>query len=135
MPTEKMKFEDLKLNNPREQRLMELILNCFAKYRKREQHTYLGAGMSTSHIVCHVIEDDNVQGGTDALLSVFWPEDLIARRMGGVTYLLEPGVMTKLQSNVRTTLNKLHERGYLEKIGNTDERRWRPVGKLKDVTP
>lgn len=108
---------------PSEQTLLDILEAKFTQYRTRGQHYYLGGGMSTSHIVVSVMANiDNIH--------VFWPQELIQRhgplRGGGVTYRLETDVFKRVQDKIRRTLDELVQKGYVEKIGNTDERRWRP---------
>jgi hypothetical protein len=41
--------------------------------------------------------------------------------------VLEDRVFYRIQQAMREVLNQLHAKGHLEKIGNTDERRWKPT--------
>jgi hypothetical protein len=72
-----------------------------------------------------------------ALMRDFWPTEMVddSRRGGyGTIYMMDEKTMTKVQTNIRTTLDKLATLGYLEKIGNDDERRWKPIKALRGVT-
>lgn len=125
---EKPTAETLTFKNDKQRELMRVILKDFLEYTKRDAHYYLGNGMSTSHIVVHALLQDFTT------LAVFWPPELVHPRIGGVTYELADDVMRRAQNDVRKTLDELTKLGYIEKIGNTDERRWRPVRSLKGAT-
>lgn len=121
-------LDGLEFNTARQRELMRIILEAFAEYRRREQHFYKLQGMSTSHIVVHAIQDF-------ATLRAFWPKDLVSTSgTGGQLYALEEDTLYKVQNAVRDSVKQLMERGYMEKLGNEDERRWRPVKMLDGVT-
>jgi hypothetical protein len=107
--------------NERQEVLLNIVKQAFSDFHKRGQHFYLGGGISTSHAVVKVIAD------IDAL-QIFWPAELVKKSVfGGHSYQLAPDVMRRVQDRIRDTLKQLHDRGLLEKVGNTDERRWKPV--------
>lgn len=123
-----MNREDLTFKTKRQEELMRVVLHCFADFVKREQPYYGLEGMSTSHITVHAIQDFKT-------LRAFWPVELVEEsRYSGTIYHLDDDTMRKVQTNVRTDLDKLQKAGYIEKIGNENERRWRPVKGLKGVT-
>jgi hypothetical protein len=125
----KMTAQDMKFKSDRERVLMEVTLAKFADFAKREQHEYLLNGMSTSHVVVSVMKRFNDH------LTKFWPAELIRHRIGyALTYQLEDDVFERVQTNIRNSLDKLAKAGYLEKVGNEDERRWKPVKALRGVT-
>ena len=110
-----------RLTTDRERELLRIIKKCFSNYNQRGQHYYLGGGMSTSHIVLKVLEDVDQ-------IHAFWPPEHTKRNVwSGVSYVLADDVFKKVQNRIRETLNALATKGHLEKIGNTDERRWKPT--------
>lgn len=105
----------------RESELLRIIKAKFSDFNQRQQHFYIGGGMSTSHIVLKVLEDVEQ-------IHAFWPKEHIRRgTLGTISYVLAADVFKKVQDRIRDTLKSLEEKGHLEKIGNTDERRWRPT--------
>lgn len=130
MPTTtapKLTKNDVEKLNQKERELMRIVLEAFEEYRKREQHYYLLEGMSTYHISGHATEQLNT-------MYMFWPKNLIKQQFGTTIYELDGTSIRKLNSAIRDTLGKLADKGFLEKIGNEHERRWRPAKSLKGVT-
>ena len=118
------------LTTERQKELMRVINECFGEFAKRQQHYYGLDGMSTHHVTLHAIQDFTT-------LRAFWPSDLVERntRTGQTVYLLEEKTMSKVQSAVRDALVQLQEKGWVERLGNEHERRWRPIrDKPKRVT-
>lgn len=124
---------DLHFSNEKQREVMKLILEHFAEFRRREAHHYLLNGMSTTHIMKDAIE-------SDVCLKAFWPKHLVVHAYSrgnpgpGTIYQIEPGVFSKVNSGVRDVCDQLAKKGYLEKVGNVDERRWMPVKSLIGVT-
>lgn len=109
------------LTTEREKAIMRIVKKKFSDFHQRGQSYYLGAGMSTTHVVTALMADINDIG-------LFWPSELVNRRFGGgTTYTLERDVFKRVQSRVSETLKQLETKGYLEKCGNSDERRWKPT--------
>lgn len=110
------------LRSDRQRTALRVIKAKFSDFNKRQQHFYLGGGMSTTHVVTSIIADIND-------LHLFWPKELIRNKglFGGHTYVLESDVMRRVQSSINRTLNELADLGHLEKVGNSDERRWKPT--------
>jgi hypothetical protein len=117
---------DLVLNE-KQHEIMRLVLKHFAEFRKREAHHYLSNGMATTHVMKDAIEHE-------ACLFAFWPQHLISRHGNVNSFMIEPGVFSKVNSGVRDVLDQLAKKGYLVKMGNEDERRWMPVKSLIGVT-
>lgn len=118
----------LRFDSPQQKAVMRVLLDRFSKFEQRKQTHYLINGMSTSHLALHVIDDKET-------IHAFWPTE--AQRhdfRNGNVYMLEDGVITKMQSSVRKEIEKLVTRGYIERMGNEHERRWRPAKHLKGVT-
>lgn len=124
-----MDREDLKFKTERQKELMRVVLHCFADFLKREQPYYGLEGMSTSHVTVHAVQDFKT-------LRAFWPPELVEETgfRHGTIYHMDGDTLRKVQSGVRADLDKLQKAGYIEKIGNENERRWRPVKGLKGVT-
>ena len=109
--------------------IMRVILNAFKDFEDRKQHHYILNGMSTSHITVHAVLKDL------AAIHIFWPKNQIVDHPGGGhTYQLSDDVGSKVQSTIRSDLDKLANKGLLDKVGNEDERRWKPVKALRGVT-
>lgn len=109
------------IRHPRQQALLRIIKRKFSDFQKRQQHYYLGGGMSTTHVVTAVISDIED-------LKLFWPKELIKTSfLGGQSYVLADDAMRRVQSTINRTLNDLADAGHLEKVGNNDERRWKPT--------
>lgn len=107
---------------------MRVVLDRFAEFDKRGQAYYGLEGMSTSHLTLKAIGDLKT-------LHAFWPGDQVSYDLKhGNLYMLADDTLTKVQSNVRTEIEKLEKRGYIERLGNEHERRWRPAKTLKGVT-
>jgi hypothetical protein len=105
----------------RERELLRIIKAKFSDFNRRQQHFYIGGGMSTSHIVLKVLEDIKQ-------IEAFWPAEHVRKSWaGGVSYVLADDVFKKVQNAIRDTLNSLYKKSHLEKIGNSDERRWKPT--------
>jgi hypothetical protein len=113
-----------RLNTERQRELHRILKDKFAEYGRRGQHFYLGGGMSTTHVVVAVMQD------IDAL-QIFWPPELTTSHglFGGNTYALKDkngkSALIRVQSRIRESLNELADLGALEKVGNSDERRWK----------
>lgn len=107
--------------NEREAYLIKLIKQKFSEFHQRGQHLYIGAGMSTTHVAWSMFKDaDSVQ--------LFWPKALIQERFGGGrTYVMQGDFGKRVDEAIRNTLAGLEKKGLLEKVGNTDERRWKPT--------
>ena len=120
---------DLVFSNEKQREVMRLVLKHFKEFREREQHHFLLNGMATTHVMKDAVE-------SDVALKAFWPRHLVEHRPleGRTTYLIEEGVFSKVNSGVRDVLDQLAKKGYLDKIGNEHERRWRPVKSLIGVT-
>jgi hypothetical protein len=109
------------LRTDRQQELLRVIKEEFSQFHHRQAHFYLGGGMSTSHILVKALADPKT-------IKIFWPKELVHERYGaGTTYVLEDKVFYRIQQAMREVLGQLHEKGHLEKLGNTDERRWKPT--------
>lgn len=109
------------LTTERQRELMRVIIECFDKFKQREQHYYVLDGMSTAHVTVHAIQDFTT-------LKAFWPTNLVVRSLlHGTVYQLEEGTMAKVQSAVRDVLVQLCDKGWIERLGNEHERRWRPT--------
>ena len=109
------------LTTTRQEALLRVVKQMFSDFHQRQAHYYLGNGASTSHIIVHVIQDFET-------LRIFWPEELVSSKVfGGTTYGLESDTLYRVQQRVRDVLKQLEAKGHLEKIGNTDERRWKPT--------
>lgn len=109
------------LTTERQRELMRVIIECFDKFKKREQHHYVLDGMSTAHVTVHAIQDFTT-------LKAFWPNNLVVHSLlHGTVYQLEEGTMAKVQSAVRDVLVQLWDKGWIERLGNEHERRWRPT--------
>lgn len=104
----------------RERELLRIIKKKFGQFNQRQQHTYLLNGMSTTHVGWSMFAD------ADAV-RLFWPKELVRTRLGGTTYVMEGDFGKRIQATVTETLKKLNEKGHLEKLGNKDERRWKPT--------
>lgn len=120
------------LTTERQRELQRILQESFATYDERyngPMHFYGLMGMSTDSVLRHVME------APITALTIFWPKELIQERYNtGRTFLLEDGAMAKAMSNVRSTLDQLVDRGWVEKVGNEHERRWRPTRDPKDST-
>lgn len=121
------------LTTERQKELWRVINDCYDEYDKRGQHQYKLNGMTTAHVTLHAIGDFTT-------LKVFWPAELVQTVRGGyysggsTTYLLENDTITKVQSSIRSALDQLADKGYIEKTGNLEERRWLPVRPKKPET-
>lgn len=113
----------------RQRELMRVVLDRFAEFEKRQQHFYALEGMSTSHLTLKAIGDTKT-------LYAFWPPEhrKYSRDIGGQVFLMEDDTLTRVQSEIRKDIDKLSAMGYIEKVGNEHERRWRPAKHLKGVT-
>lgn len=118
---------DLKFSNEKQREVMRLVLLHFEEFRKRGAHQFLLNGMSTTHVMKDAVE-------STVCLQAFWPKHLVTQRYGTTIYQIEDGVFSKVNSGVRDVLDQLAKKGYLEKVGNEDERRWRPIKTLAGVT-
>lgn len=128
MAQKKLTAEDLSFDNERQRLIMQVLLSKFADFRKREQHFYLLEGMSTSHLTLKAIENRNT-------LHAFWPtEHQRYSFQHGNIYMLEEDTIVNVQKEISKEINKLVKKGYIEKLGNENERRWRPVKDLTGVT-
>lgn len=109
------------LTSDRQRTVLRVIKKKFSDFQKRQQHFYLGAGMTTTHAVVAVMADvDDIH--------LFWPSELVKNKtFGGHTYVLEKDVFRRVQDRILRTMNELEKSGHLEKVGNTDERRWKPT--------
>jgi hypothetical protein len=117
------------LTTERQSELNRVILECFDEFDRRGQSYYGLDGMTTAHITVHAIQDFTT-------LKAFWPKDLVQHRLGQTVYCLEDDTMSKVQSAVRSSLEQLVEKGWVERIGNEHERRWRPIReKLPETKP
>lgn len=118
----------LNFQSDRQRELMRVVLDRFAEFDKRNQTYYGLEGMSTSHLTLKAIGDFDT-------LHAFWPSENITidPRMGNLYYLGDD-TLTKVQSSIRTEVEKLATQGLLERLGNEHERRWRPAKYLKGVT-
>lgn len=123
MPPVTTPLDKMPLTTDRQRELLRIVEKKFGEFAQRNQQYYPLLGMSTHHIVNAVIAD--IQA-----LRIFWPKDRIRDHgpLGGVSYMLEDDVMEKAQDAVRATLVQLAEKNYLERVGNENERRWRPLG-------
>lgn len=108
------------LTTERQRELLRVIEQCFDDFYKRNQSYYTLDGMTTAHITLHAIADFKT-------LQAFWPSRLVDRMYGSVIYRLEDTTMSSVQSAVRDCLSQLLDKGYIERLGNEHERRWRPV--------
>lgn len=107
--------------NDRQREVLRIVKGKFSDFNRRQQHFYLGGGMSTTHVVQAVMADQSK-------IYLFWPRELIERRSnGGITYRLADKCFERAQNAIRDALKELERKGYLEKLGNTDERRWKPT--------
>lgn len=125
MPTRKLTVSDLSFTHPRQRELMRVLLKKMADYQKRGQTHFTLNGMSTSHLTLKCIED------RDTLYS-FWPAEhtQFNRELGANVYMISDDTMTKLQSTIRDDIKKLARKGYIEEMGNENERRYRPNKEL-----
>lgn len=115
------KVERKPFTTERQRELMRVIQECFDKFAQRNQSYYQLDGMTTAHVTVHAIADFTT-------LRAFWPQRLVEYRgIGGAIYHLEDGTMSDVQSAVRSTLEQLQAKGYIERLGNEHERRWRPI--------
>lgn len=126
MATTKVKLtkESLTYSSAKQRELMRVIFEAYEQFASRKQHYYPLMGMSTSHISQHAVQDFTT-------LHAFWPPELVESTLRyGNVYRLEPDTLSKVQTAVRAELDKLATKGYIEKVGNEHERRWRPVKDL-----
>jgi hypothetical protein len=120
---------DLSFNTSRQKELMRVILAEFAEFDKRKQEYYWLEGMSTAHVAVQALLGDFTT------LAVFWPKGLVNKEAdGGVIYSLQEDTMNKAWSAVRSCLEQLEGKHYIERLGNEHERRWRPNKSLRGVT-
>ena len=121
--------EQKPLTNERQKELLRVVETCFGEFERRGQEHYRLDGMTTHHVVNHAIQDFTT-------LHAFWPKELIRKdRLNGVIYLLDEGTISKVQSSIRDTLDQLAEKGWINKVGNKQERRWRWDKPKPIVTP
>lgn len=120
----KLTKEDLSFTNDAQRELMRVIFERYDEFAKRKQHYYALMGMSTHHILVKAMADFTT-------LYAFWPRHMVesSLRYGNI-YRMEPETLGEVQSSIRAELDKLAVKGYLEKVGNEHERRWRPVKDL-----
>ena len=106
----------------RESALLRIIKSKFSDFHRRQQHFYLLQGMSTTHVGWSMFADAQS-------VKLFWPKDLIQEKPygRGTTYIMQGEFGRRIQATVTDTLKTLHQKGYLEKLGNSDERRWKPI--------
>ena len=124
MATRKLTTSDLKFTHPRQRELMRVLLKKMSDYQKRGQTHFTLNGMSTSHLTLKCIEDHET-------LHAFWPEEETQRDARyGTVYMMGDETMTKVQSKIRDEIKKLAGKGYIEEMGNENERRYRPQKEL-----
>ena len=116
MPTKTAK----PLRTERQEELLRVIKEEFSQFHHRQAHFYLGGGMSTSHVLVKGLADPKT-------IKIFWPKELVRYEGLRTTYVLEDKVFYRIQQAMREVLIQLEEKGHLEKLGNTDERRWKPT--------
>ena len=121
MTVRKLTTSDLKFTHPRQEHLMRVLRKKTAEYQKRGQTHYTLNGMSTSHLVLKCLED------ADTMYS-FWPtsDQQWNNEIQQTLYRIGDGTMTKVQSKIRDEIKKLVAQGYIEEMGNENERRYRP---------
>jgi hypothetical protein len=107
------------LKTERQKALWNLLSRDFSELRRRDAQFYLLNGMSTSHITLHVM-----RGGDAAALAAFWTPP--KSRAASTLQKDLPKSITDAQNAIRTTLSQLASRGYVDTLGNEQERRWRP---------
>jgi hypothetical protein len=105
------------LTTERQRELLRVLEIAFTEFDKRGQTNYALNGMTTHHVVVHSIQDFTT-------LKAFWPSGLVTHRYGQTIYQLDDDTMSKVRGAVTDTLNQLVEKGYVEKVGNAEERRW-----------
>lgn len=130
MPTKTaLTKSDLRFSTDRQRELMRVILAEFAEFEKRGQPYYGLEGMSTAHVTVEALLGDF------KTLQAFWPKALVHHEAdGSMGYEMREDTLRKAWNALRSTLEQLEEKGYLEKIGNENERRWRPDKSLRGVT-
>lgn len=106
-----------KLRTDRQRVILDLLNSDYQTYKSREQHHYVLNGMSTSHIALHALKEPGV-------LLEFWPANRFDRN-GNIYDLAR--TIERTQDAIRDSLKQLVTLGYVEKMGNEHERRWRPT--------
>jgi hypothetical protein len=109
------------LRTDRQRELLRVIRESFDRFATRGQHYYKLEGMATDSIVKHAVQDFTT-------LRAFWPQALRHPSWignGGETFELHEDTLEKVQNAVRETLDQLVDYGYVLKVGNEHERRWR----------
>jgi hypothetical protein len=120
------KVERKSLTTEGQKELLRVLEDRFDEYDRRGQTNYRLNGMSTSHITLKCMQDFTT-------LKVFWPPELVQYRYGQTVYGLEDDTLNKVQSSIRSTLEKLMDKGWVERVGNEDERRWRLIRDKKET--
>lgn len=125
MATRKLTVSDLSFTHPRQKELMRVLLKKMSDYQKRGQTHFTLNGMSTSHLTLKCIEDHQT-------MFAFWPAENTQwnHELGDNVHMIDDGTMTKLQSTIRDDIKKLVRKGYIEEMGNENERRYRPNKEL-----
>lgn len=113
-------IEQKPLTTERQRELVRVIDECFDNFYQRGQSYYTLDGMTTAHVTLHAIADFTT-------LRAFWPKRLVENSFRGTVYHLEDDTMSHVQSAVRDSLSQLWDKGYVERMGNEHERRWRPI--------